>query len=499
MTSSSSSFALPRKLLILALILPIAALVGYLLADPTEVESLAILGVVVCALVLPWVLKWHHPMLVFSWNASLIVFFLPGSPYLWMLMAVISLGVTALNRFLDPNFRLINVPLITWTLLLLGLVVILTAQLTGGFGIRSLGGSVYGGKKYYYIWFAILAYFALSCRPIPAAKASLYSGAFFASGVTAAFSTLVYVAGPAAWVLYSIFPTDGAMHMVTQDFGGDMFAPGISRWSGFSFAGVAVFPLFFMRYGIRGLMDYTRPWRMTALLLVLGISMLSGFRSMLGLFGLLCIVQFWNEGLFRSRLFPVLLFAGFLGFVALIPLARHLPLSMQRSLSSLPIPVSQVARGDAEVSTKWRQDMWKMAEPEVGRYFWLGKGFTASSRAYFMESESVKLGLARDYEMMILVGDYHSGWRSVMIPFGIWGMLAFLTFLGAGLRVLWINRSKGDPKLQRINLFLLSYFIAKGVFFFAIFGALSSDLFTFTGIIALSVSLNGGAAVVKTD
>ena len=108
------------------------------------------------------------------------------------------------------------------------------------------------------------------------------------------------------------------------------------------------------------------------------------------------------------------------------------------------------------------------------------------------------MGLAQDYEMMILAGDYHSGWRSILIPFGIWGLLAFLAFLTAGLRVLWINRHKGEGTLRRVNLFLLTYYIAKGVFFFAIFGAVAAELFVFTGLVGLSVSLNGGAAVAKS-
>ena len=92
--------------------------------------------------------------------------------------------------------------------------------------------------------------------------------------------------------------------------------------------------------------------------------------------------------------------------------------------------------------------------------------------------------------MMILAGDYHSGWRAIMIPFGIWGILAFSAFLFAGLKVLWANRNKGEGALRRVNLFLLTYFISRTVFFFFVFGAIASDLFIFTGLVGLSVSLN---------
>ena len=494
----TSSPALPQRLLILAIVLPLAALIGYLLADPTEIESLAVVGIVVSVLALPWVLKWHHPMLVLSWNAAIIVIFLPGQPYLWMLMAVISLGLTVLNRFLDPNFKPIMVPSVTWTLIILAAVVLITAQLTGGFGLRSMGGNVIGGKKYYQIWFAILGYFALSIRSLPTAKAGFYATLYFASGLTTVVSTLAYVAGPAAWFLYAIFPTDYAMHLVAMDYSTDFMAVNISRFSGFSMAGQALVPFFYIRWGARGLLDWTRPWRMAGLLLVMGVSLLGGFRSTLGLFGLLFLIQFWNEGLFRTRLFPALIAASLTGMTVLYLVAGSLPMSIQRSVSSLPlIPVSQVARSDAEGSTKWRQDMWKQLKPEVVRHFWLGKGFTASQSTYRLEQEALRMGLAQDYEMTILAGDYHSGWRSIIIPFGIWGMLAFLAFLMAGLRVLWINRNKGEGMLRRVNSFLLTYYIAKGFFFFLIFGAVASELFLFTGLVALSVSLNGGASMAK--
>lgn len=487
----TSSDALPRRLLIFAIILPIAALVGFLLADPSDVGSLSVLAAVVGTLLLPVLLAHHHLILAVTWHASLIIIFLPGQPYLWMLMTAVSLGLTALNRILDPNFRIVYIPSVTWSLVFLAGIVFLTAQMTGGVGVRSLGANVIGGKKYYLIWFAIVGYFALSARPLKRENGGLLASLHFGSGVTAAVSTLAYVAGPAAWVLYSLFPTDYAMHLVSKDFTTDFNAIGISRYSGFSIAGMAVIPYLFIRWGARGLLDWTRPWRFAILLLIIGVSMLGGFRSTLGLFVLLFVIQFWNEGLFHSRYFPIAAGAGLIALVIVWVAAPSLPMSIQRSLSVIPlVPVSSVARTDAENSTKWRRDMWKQLEPEVMTHLWMGKGYTASQTTYRLEQEAYRMGMAQDYEMMILAGDYHSGWRSILIPFGVWGMLAFVLFVIAALRVLAKNSKKGEGWFRRTNQFLLSYFIAKVVFFFLVFGAIASDLFFFTGILGLSVSLN---------
>ena len=43
---------------------------------------------------------------------------------------------------------------------------------------------------------------------------------------------------------------------------------------------------------------------------------------------------------------------------------------------------------------------------------------------------------------------------------------------------------------------VLAAFIARSIFFFFVFGSISSELFAFTGTIGLSVALNGG---VKQD
>ena len=85
-----SSHVLPKKLLILALVLPLAVFLGFNLADPSF-HSWGIVLVFTCILCTPIVLKWHHPLLIFSWNLPMTIFFLPGNPSFWMLMAFISL------------------------------------------------------------------------------------------------------------------------------------------------------------------------------------------------------------------------------------------------------------------------------------------------------------------------------------------------------------------------------------------------------------------------
>jgi hypothetical protein len=133
-------------LIVIAVVLPLAVVAGYLLASPTDFDSIAIVGLFLMVLTVPLILRWHHALLVFSWNASIIVFFLPGAPHLWMVVGGVSLGLTLLSRILNRQIVLPSVPSVTWSLLIFALVVLVTANMTGGWGLRSLGGGTYGGK-----------------------------------------------------------------------------------------------------------------------------------------------------------------------------------------------------------------------------------------------------------------------------------------------------------------------------------------------------------------
>jgi hypothetical protein len=91
-------------------------------------------------------------------------------------------------------------------------------------------------------------------------------------------------------------------------------------------------------------------------------------------------------------------------------------------------------------------------------------------------------------------GDYHSGPLTLIIPFGIWGVIGFFWFLAASFKVLWRNYKYGDPDARGINRFLLSYFVARAILYFFVFGGFYLDLMQFIGIVGFSISLNGGVA-----
>src|SRR5262249_50296244 len=153
-----------------------------------------------------------------------------------------------------------------------------------------------------FIFFAILGYFALSFQPIPLKRAGAYSGMYILSGVSPIASNLLYFV-PALWFLYTFIPVDFAMNQVVEDFESRAMGTGIIRTSGIAFGAEAGTSFMLVRYGVRGILDFTKPWRLAIWLALMVTGLLGGFRSILLTYLLLIGFQLYFEGLMRSRTF----------------------------------------------------------------------------------------------------------------------------------------------------------------------------------------------------
>lgn len=68
-----------RSLLIYGLCLPLAIYLGYLLANPMDRVSFGVVIVVLFLPLIPLLLRWHHFLLVMSWNMSVVLFLFPAA------------------------------------------------------------------------------------------------------------------------------------------------------------------------------------------------------------------------------------------------------------------------------------------------------------------------------------------------------------------------------------------------------------------------------------
>jgi hypothetical protein len=483
----NNSAAILRALIIYAVCVPLAIVVGYAvvsLASSPSYSNFSAFGVLALILSAPILLRWHHPLMVLCWNLPLTVFFLPGRPGVYLPMMVMSLGISVLQRAMNKNMRFIAAPQITWPLLCLTLVVLGTAKLTGGIGLHALGNSTMGGKKYVYLLAGILGYFAFTARRIPPHQAGLYVAMFFLGGCVSVMGDLIALIPSSFYFIFLLFPFDSYAYTGLA---------GTMRFAGVSVMSSAIFAYMLARYGINGIFRTGKPWRVVAFVLFSTVGFFGGFRSMLLNCALLFLIQFFLEGMHRTKMLPIFAFIGLLAAAICLPMANRLPLTFQRVLSFLPVNIDAGVRGDAQASLNWRLDMWKALLPQVPPHLLLGKGYAISQEDWqLMGSDTAFHSIDPAEQGLALAGDYHSGPLSVILPFGIWGVIAFLWFLIAGVWALHHNRLYGDPALQTVNTFLLTAFLAKIIFFIFIFGGLSGDIIGFAGYLGLSISLNGG-------
>src|SRR5476649_2148671 len=101
--------AILRALIVYAICVPLAIFVGYTLANPLDYSSLGFYGVVLAVLASPLLLRWHYPLLLFSWYSSVTFAFLPGAPSLWVFMVVVSLSLSVLERIMNNRLHFIRV------------------------------------------------------------------------------------------------------------------------------------------------------------------------------------------------------------------------------------------------------------------------------------------------------------------------------------------------------------------------------------------------------
>ena len=131
----------------------------------------------------------------------------------------------------------------------------------------------------------------------------------------------------------------------------------------------------------------------------------------------------------------------------------------------------------------------------------LGKGYAIQPGDFdeMMGDTALADGMASKLDAsqgsLSLSGDYHNGMLSIILPFGIWGVLAFLWLLFAGVRVLYFNYKHGDPALASINSLLFLLYLFHMLNYLSCMGGLqmSSDIgLLFLGYLGFSIALNNG-------
>lgn len=462
----------------------LAAVLGSALAFGAELDTIVLVASLAAVLLSPMVLRWHRAMLFVSWNSTLGAFFLLGQSPLWISLAAMSMAFSFCEWAMLREKRFLPVPAITWPLVAFAVVVVVTMFWTGGLGIQWMGsGALSGGRKYVYVLAACLGFFSLTAVAVPVEKAPLYYGLFFLGGLTGFIGPLAaWLGGPIASLQYIFSPIEG---VAASD--------GMFRVKGFSYTGGAIFAWLLARYGLDGVFHTGRIWRVGLMGVGVLLGLLSGYRVTMVTFAVTLGILFVLEKHYRTPRIIGWAFVCLLSLGLLIPMVRYLPTPVQRSLTFLPVQVDPAVRFDAESTVQWREGLWEALLEDVPQYFWVGKGLAVST--VDMEwAETIGRFGGDQWYLSYLTGEHHNGFLSVMISFGLWGILTFFWLIGAGLWVLARNYRYGNDGLRKVNAFILASYLATMLVFFTVSGTLYWMMKDIVGLMALGVALNGGMA-----
>ena len=464
--------------------LALAFFIGYSVAVAQGVQSAVVVGGVLAMLVTPLLVRGHQALLLFCWNSTITFTFLPGSLPSWLVASLVVFALLLMQRGLKRTGEFTIVRVLTWPMMVFATVVVVTMLARGGVAIQWLGsGELAGGRKYMYILGAIVGYFALSLQRIPVDKAWFYTLLFFIGGLTGFLGPLgTYVGGAFDYLMLLFSPVEG---VATFE---DTF-----RVKGMSFVGNAIFGVMLARYGFGGIFHTPQLWRPLVLILGMMLGLVSGYRTLLVLYGGTLVLMFILEGWVKTRWTLIWIFVLGLGGLGLYQTTPLLPTPVQRALAVLPLPVKAAVRLDATGTIEWRQGLWEALLADVPRYLWLGKGMAISSREMDWADTLSRFG-GKQWDYAYITGEHHNGFLSVIIAFGVWGLAAFFWLLGAGWYVLWKNWKHGRPELTNVNALLLSSYLCWILLFFTYWGTLYWSLRDFTGILGFSVALNHGLA-----
>jgi hypothetical protein len=299
-------------------------------------------------------------------------------------------------------------------------------------GFRAFGSEMVGGRPYFNVGIAFLAYWVMKRAPvnlpdIRRMPVVLLVGA----AVVSLAGAITYFAPDAAMLLGRVY-SGFAPELQNPEAGEAM----VERRTTLTVIGNA---------GIRTLCSYFAavtlflpfyPLRFVGAMLSLLAILLSGFRSSL----FTAFVFIGLSTYFRKRKQDLLIFV-LLGSIGLAVLGLgngrlfNLPLAAQRALSFLPGNWNPIAVEDARGSSEWRFEMWRMVLREDkwinNKVLGDGFGFTKYDLAImeaYREGGAGFVGASRQEGFMI-VGSYHNGPLSTVRYVGFVGLAFFYVLI----------------------------------------------------------------------
>jgi hypothetical protein len=384
-------------------------------------------------------------------------------------------------------------PVHTWLVCFLA-VMLFTAYIRG-FGLRVLGGAMWGGAQYIQILIGALLFFA--ARDINLTS-KLWRRSLLAFCLLSTLPVLAQWAyALSGGVLYHLY------YFIVPDFGAVSYMRGLqagSEMTRLQVANITSTHLFTLALLIRPRRNSFIPFLLLAGAAIVAAG-ISGHRIAL-IYNILLAVTFAlmrrNATIFARLFTPYTAVFGFM-LVLVIMTAPLLPLSFQRSLSWIPfMPLAPDVALDASGTLSWRFMVWRHMLSEIPNYLWLGKGFafsmtdlpTVYSGSYGMDTT----------DMVLTSRNYHNGMLSLLLDLGLAGFVCGIGFLVTAIRTQWKNlgRAWHSRELGYFHRVMFASLVAQVLVYFFLAGGPTSFVAFFVYYLILSGLVATDAILAKS-
>ena len=365
------------------------------------------------------------------------------------------------------------------TFVLLNLACIATVYVRNPVGFDWLGSNMVGGRPYFDIFIGFLAFLVLKRAPLRLHSIRQMPFLVLCGAAFVSLCLLVtYLAPSTASILGGVYSSFGP-----SETGSGAVGPEnpdlIGRRPDLLLVGIVLIRIVCSRHRPLSLIS-PRNWvdflgavgGMVAILL-------SGFRTALvTAFIYIGLASYFQK---RSRDVVVLATIG-VAILAFVSLGNNrlfsLPFGAQRALSFLPGEWDYAAVSDADASSVWRYEMWRMVltEEKWIKNKWLGDGFGFTRRELeIMNTREGFIGTSNQEEFLI-TGAYHSGPLSAVRYVGYIGLLLYLALLSLlSVRAYRLIRLSYGTDLFVVALFVGMPLIWKPFDYIFVFGGFDSS------------------------
>jgi hypothetical protein len=366
---------------------------------------------------------------------------------------------------------------------------------SGDIGIRSLGGTGWGGRTYFKLFFyaltvpLICSFSGSSWKDFQRVPLVFFLGTFV-DIVPQTISTLIPATAPYIFRVYSGVNIGEYSKEIAGAFGGH----GITRIGQFGKVGYALGLLVVSYFPFYTWLNPARLWVLPSLVLAFLCSAFSGFRSSIFNF---CMAVF--GGIYATARWRALLLIP-VGALAIAVVAASqkvivdYPDSIQRALSFLPGQWNPAPAAEAKDSSKWRVEMRELFFSE---YFQkaplIGLGYHFDSK-FALEYQDVYLRIAQlqtndPYHMVrgfIERRNPHEGDLHLLLTGGIFVMVFFVIFcLSLVFFVLKILHRTPVRQIAPLETWATALIIQQVAAFFVVYGDLAPTLGSLCPIFAI--------------